>query len=646
MAETDLNTSIHRVLYVDDEEALLYVTQLYFQREGGCSIDTAGSAEEGFRKIEAGHYDAIISDFEMPDMNGIEFLSALRSTGNDTPFIIFTGKGREEVVIDAFNIGADYYLQKGGHPKAQFARLHTIIQEAIENRRAESEIQRKNAEIEAVNRELTKKSEELHRNLNELIESRNQLQESEQRVRSLLDSSPSTTVLLDSNGMVLDSNESYPARFGKKREDLIGTSVWNLFPADIVKKRSLWLEQVFTTKKAFKEEVSWEGIWDYSIDPVFDADGDVKSVTVHATDITRRKQMEDEIRTSENLYRTVVEDQTEFVCRFLPDGTHLFVNDAYCHYFRKKRQELTNVRFRPDIPKEDSLRITEMLQSLTPEHPVATIKHRCVMPDGDIRWQRWSDRAIFDEKGIVTEYQSVGRDITEIKHAEDAIIEANNKLTLLHSITRHDILNQLTALLMLEEFLKEDITEGQPSVYVDAIIDVTNKIEEQIQFTRYYQELGEVQPAWQNLRKVTDTAFTQSPAGKIETHTDVADTCVYADPMLEKVFRNLYDNVVRHGKSATQILVSFRKEENNGIITVKDDGIGVPADMKDKIFDRHVGSNTGLGLFLVSEILKITGITIRETGVPGEGCCFEISVPEGNWRRETKTAPDLPHQHS
>ncbi|MDE4908785.1 PAS domain S-box protein [Methanogenium marinum] len=636
MPETAHDSNLHRILYVDDEELLLNVTQHYFQREGSCIVDTAGSAEEGFLKIQEFRYDAIISDYEMPKMNGIEFLSLLRSTGDDTPFIIFTGKGREDIVIDALNAGADYYLQKGGHPKAQFAELLNTIRKAAENKSVKDEIKQKKLEIEAANQKLSK-------NRDELIKSRNELEESVQRARSLLDSSVSTIVLLDRDAIVLDANDGYPARFGKTREEIIGTDVWNLFPEHIGKKRNVWLQQVFSTGKPFKKEESWEGIWDYSIDPVFDADGNVKSVTVHATDITLRKQMEDTIRTSETLYRTVVEDQTEFVCRFLPDGTHIFANDAYCRYFGKTRQELLKAKFKPNIPKEDNKRIKETLLSLTPEHPVATIENRIIIPDGSTRWQQWSDRGIFDDRGKLTEYQSVGRDITELKRTENAILEANNKLNLLSSITRHDILNQLTVLMMLEGFLKEDITEEQPSTYVDRIIDVTNKIEEQIQFTRDYQDMGQSKPGWQNLGKVADGAFMQSSAQNIITDIDVEGIFVYADLMLERVFYNLCDNAIHHGKSVTQIHVSFRNEESIGIITVKDNGIGVPTDMKEKIFSKDVGSNTGLGLFLVSEILKITGITIRETGIPGKGCCFEIFILEGNWRRETqKNAPDIP----
>jgi len=81
-------------------------------------------------------YDAIVSDYQMPEMDGIEFLKKVRSSGNPIPFIIFTGRGREEVAIQALSIGADYYLQKGGDPKSQFAELAHQIEQAIQKRRA------------------------------------------------------------------------------------------------------------------------------------------------------------------------------------------------------------------------------------------------------------------------------------------------------------------------------------------------------------------------------------------------------------------------------------------------------------------------------------------------------------------------------
>lgn len=143
-----------------------------------------------------------------------------------------------------------------------------------------------------------------------------------------------------------------------------------------------------------------------------------------AQDITEGKQAEIALKDGEERYRNVVEDQTEFISRFLPDGTHVFVNDAYCRYFGLNREDIVGHRFRPTIPAQDQERLKRFLTTLTQNHPIDTIEHCIIMPDGTIRWQRWSDRAIFDSSGTITEYQSVGQDITEQKQAEIALEES------------------------------------------------------------------------------------------------------------------------------------------------------------------------------------------------------------------------------
>ncbi len=255
-----------RVLYVDDETDLLAIAKLFLEKEGAFVIDTLTSAVVALKQMESERYDAIISDYQMPDMDGISFLKQLKASGNTTPFIIFTGKGREEVVIEALNEGADFYLQKGGEPKAQFAELSNKIRYAVTQR-----------------------------------------------------------------------------------------------------------------------------------------------------------QVEGALRESETSYRHVVEDQTELICRFLPDGTHVFVNDAYCRYFGLNREEIRGTRFHPTIHPEDRVSVSRLIGSLTTEHPLETIDQRIIMPDGSTRWQRWVDHAIFHEDGNLKEYQSVGRDITEQKRAEEAL---------------------------------------------------------------------------------------------------------------------------------------------------------------------------------------------------------------------------------
>ncbi len=129
----------HKILYVDDEPDLLLLGKTFLEKTGGFCVDTCESVPEGLSALRARSYDAVISDYMMPDMDGLDFLKAVRSEFSCLPFILFTGRGREDVVIEAINNGADFYLQKGGAAKAQFAELAHKLRMAIERQRAVAE---------------------------------------------------------------------------------------------------------------------------------------------------------------------------------------------------------------------------------------------------------------------------------------------------------------------------------------------------------------------------------------------------------------------------------------------------------------------------------------------------------------------------
>ncbi len=128
------------VLYVDDEQDLLTIGRIYLERQGGFTVDTVSSAHEALSSGKIRSVDAIVSDYQMPGMDGIAFLKAVRDEFTDIPFILFTGRGREEIVIEAINNGADFYLQKGGDPRAQFAELAHKIRQAVWRRQAEASL--------------------------------------------------------------------------------------------------------------------------------------------------------------------------------------------------------------------------------------------------------------------------------------------------------------------------------------------------------------------------------------------------------------------------------------------------------------------------------------------------------------------------
>jgi len=147
-----------------------------------------------------------------------------------------------------------------------------------------------------------------------------------------------------------------------------------------------------------------------------------------------RQRAEDALREGERGYRAIVEDQTELICRFRPDGTLTFVNEAYCRYFGKKREELIGHSCMPLIPEEDREFVASQFTSLSIENPTVTYEHQAVAASGEICWQQWTDRAIFDECGHIVEYQSVGHDTTDRKRAEEEVRQRNRELAALNAI--------------------------------------------------------------------------------------------------------------------------------------------------------------------------------------------------------------------
>lgn len=156
-------------------------------------------------------------------------------------------------------------------------------------------------------------------------------------------------------------------------------------------------------------------------------------VSLHGVliDMTERKQTETELLESKERYKTLVEQQSEMITRWKPDGTYTYVNDVFCNFFSKTREELLGNTYIPEMPIEDLERFSRFIIQLNASNPVGQFTHRVIKPDGEIRWLRWTDTAIIDSNGNITEYQTVGRDITARKRAEEALKESEQQLQLI-----------------------------------------------------------------------------------------------------------------------------------------------------------------------------------------------------------------------
>jgi len=463
-----------RLLYVDDEPDLLQICRLFLEREGEFNVTISESAVDGLEKMRTGSIDVIVSDYQMPGMDGIAFLKAVRTLSADMPFILFTGRGREEVVIDAINNGVDFYLQKGGDPIAQFSELGHKVRQAFRRKRAEED-----------------------------------LRTAYEKNKGLMDHASDAILIADiASGMLIDANPK-------------------------------------------------------------------------ALELTNR---------------TLTEIRTMRQAELHPGHEGMDIPVYFAQYAKNGTGSTESTII------DRSGKVVPVIVSTT---VIVIGGRRCLM--------------------------SIFHDISEIKKAQYALQLANKKLNLLAEITRHDIRNRLTVLGGYIDLFRERPPEPQHSMYLQKIKETMNTIGSTIEFTRLYQNLGVSAPCWQDVGNVFTRACTLTEMKKTRMLTQVNGLQIYADPLLERVFYNLVENALKHGNRVHEIKLSAKENADALVLTFEDDGIGIPDYDKEKIFQRGFGKNTGLGLFLVREILSTTNITIRETGQYMNGARFEITVPRGEY---------------
>ena len=590
-------TPKYSVLYVDDEWSLLDLCRIFLEQTGDFAIDVTSSPEEALEKMREKPFDAIVSDYQMPGMDGIALLKEVRSRAGDIPFILYTGRGREEIVIEAINNGADFYVQKGGDARAQFAELSHAIRKAIERRHAALELKAHESQLRLLKVSVDLASDEVY--------------------------------WLDFKGQFLYVNESACRNTGYTRDELLAMTVFDLdpdfTPEMLTESRKILAEKktrVFTTRHRHKNGT----IVDVEIMSNYVEKDSRDFSFAFARNITGRKKAEAELRESEERYRRLIAQSFDAVILH-QEGKIVFANDAAA--MMVKAQSPAWMIGRPTLDFVDprcsglvNTRIRIMTETGTAV-PLVEERFRCL--DGStVDVEVIATGAMFEGKPAI---QVVGRDISERKRTEKALRSANRKLNLLNSITRHDILNKITAMTGYLELARNRSADPAILPFLEKLGSYTREIQDLIDFTNVYQDLGSTEPRWQEIAKVLPGV----PPG-IQFSRETGDISVYADPILGKIFSNLLDNTLRHGEHPTRIRVYSRESPDGLTILWEDDGAGIPAGEKEKIFRQGYGRNTGLGLFLSREILSMTDITISETGEPGRGARFEMVVPKGGYR--------------
>jgi len=350
------------------------------------------------------------------------------------------------------------------------------------------------------------------------------------------------------------------------------------------------------------------------------------------SDMKALGSMEIQLRQSEEKYRVVVENSHDAIYIYRSDR-FLFANNYTSELTGYPHNELMEIQIWDLVHPDDRDRLTECARKrLAGETVSSGFIASLLRKDGTSRLcEFFVDRIMYLGKPAIL---GIARDITERKRGEEALADARRKLTLLSSITRHDIKNLLTALngyFQLSEYVIDE-----PAKMKDFFMKerkVIDAITEAINFTQDYEDLGVKSAIWQDVSNLIRNAEIALPMGNIQLNNNCPDLVVFADPLLEKVFYNLIDNSLHYGGDTMTTIRITASERDDGLrIIFEDDGNGISDQDKKHIFKKGFGKNTGLGLFLSREILSITNIKIIENGIPGKGARFEITVPKGAYR--------------
>ncbi|MDO9035381.1 MAG: PAS domain S-box protein [Methanoregula sp.] len=507
--------------------------------------------------------------------------------------------------------------------------VHAMIN-ITEHKRAEEALKLKNTELHAAYEQLIAGDEELRQSFDELGKKEQMVRASENNLKAILESLQSALVIIDSKTHTIVNANSVAIRMiGAPREEIIGHVCHKyICPADVGKCPISDLKQTIDLSERILLTAKGEQV------PI------LKSVTPkvisgheyfieNLIDITERKRAEGALHNAALRWQTTFDSTQDAIC--LLDAEQRIVQ---CN---RTMQEIYGVKSPDELVGRHCWEIVHGTQKPIPGCPLVrmreTLKRETMeLKIGD-RWFFVTTDPVLDERRMLVSSVHTIRDITESKRMEDSLALASRKLNLLSGITRHDILNQLTALKGYLELSRENVSDPVLSDFIRKEEQIAEMIEYQITFTRDYQDMGVNAPAWQNVNMVVGKAVKGLPMRDIRIDADCPGLEVFADPLFERVFYNLIDNALRYGGDRMTTIRIFSKEsDRDRVIVCEDDGVGISAEDKKHLFARGFGHHTGLGLFLSREILGITGITITETGEPGTGARFENAVPNGAYR--------------
>jgi len=371
------------------------------------------------------------------------------------------------------------------------------------------------------------------------------------------------------------------------------------------------------------------------------------------------------LRQHEQLLASVVQTQQEMICRFLPDTTLTYANKPYCKAFGKNETQLLGMKVLDLIPETLHKEILEQLTQINTDHPSHTSNHQTQMPDGSFVWQEWTDTAIFDKQNQVIEFQSIGRDITQSKQAEQERIarqvaeDSNRAKSMFVANMSHEIRTPMNAILGYSDILESDLTNKVHKEYIASIktssknlLTIINDILDLSKIEagklELHFEIVSTELFFSQFQRIFSPGFERKNiAYKLEIAPSTPAGLYIDEIRLSQIISNLIGNAIKFtDKGRIRLKVypeNLRIVEHSPynsdtfaslVIEVQDTGIGIPVGLQENIFNEFVQADdrktqgTGLGLAITKRLVSLMGGSVSLTSSLNKGSTFKVIIPE------------------
>ncbi|MEN6609930.1 MAG: PAS domain S-box protein [Methanoregulaceae archaeon] len=492
-------------------------------------------------------------------------------------------------------------------------------------------------------------------NISERKSAEEALRESESKFRSIVEASPDMVWETDVSGTFTYISPRMKDILGYEPRELLGKKIFSLIPPECLPRpMEKFSEQI--QKKEFYVSLDVtashrngnERILEIRSSLIFSPEGKLQGLRGLARDITEQRTAERNLRGSEERFKQVAENAGEWIWETDENGIYRYSSSAVERILGYHPEELIGIKHFYDLfaPETASGEKTEAMEIYRKKGSFRNFGNACLHKNGSIVFLETCGTPMLDRHGNLVGYRGTDLDITEkmrlIREQELALLDIagknrmitriNHKMLLLSQITRHDISNKLVVLAGYQKYLEKNPADPAIADILAKQKNALKTITRILGFTKEYEKVGIHSPCWQNVKDTIAHAGRLLDLSQISVSVESGDLWIYADPLLEKVFYNILDNALTHGQRVSSIRIYPDTSRGDFRLVIADDGIGIPADAKQDIFQHSYGEGTGLGLFLAREILAMTGITIEETGEYGKGARFELLLPQGTCR--------------